>query len=117
MTVRQVACHIHKEEIAEIAVGRANGAKPGGKDYMAGFQGAVSEFMAGLDEDQKMELEVKRSEWVTESYPIELQRKNADKLAHNWLEQSAKSQYQEMGMRSVVWEFHQNRAGTMLFQL
>jgi len=84
---------------------------------MAGFQGSVNEFMNGLDEDQLMELEQKRAEWMKKSYPIDLQRKTAERLAHSSIQESAVSQYKEMGMRSVVWEFHENKAGTKLFQL
>jgi hypothetical protein len=117
LTVRQVACHIYKEEIAVIAGERANGAMPGEKAYMAGFQASVNEFMEGLDEEQILDLEFKRAEWGNKSYPIDLQRKTAERSAHSCLQESAKSQYKEMGMRSVVWEFHQNKAGTKLFQL
>jgi hypothetical protein len=117
LTIRQVACHVYKQEIAAIAGERANGEKPGGQTYMAGFQGSVNEFMNGLDEDQLMELEQKRAEWMKKSYPIDLQQKTAERLAHSSIQESAVSQYKEMGMRSVVWEFHENRAGTKLFQL
>jgi len=84
---------------------------------MSAYQGSVNAFMEKLDEDQILELEVKRAEWMNNSYPIDLQRKTAERLARITLERSAESQYKEMGMRSVVWEFHENKAGTKLFQL
>lgn len=108
-------CHVHKEEIAAIA-GRG-GAKPGDQNYLSGYQGAVNEYMKGLDENRTMELELKRSEWINEGRPTEAQRKKADKNGHSFLRTSAELQYKDMGMRSVIWEFHKNSAGTRLFQM
>jgi hypothetical protein len=84
---------------------------------MSGFQGSVTAFLDTLNEDQRMDLEVKRAEWKNASYPIDLQRKTAERLALSSLLESAESQYKEMGMRSVVWEFHENKAGVKLFQM
>ena len=117
MSIRQVACHVYKDDIAEIAERRANGAKPGEQDYLSAYQGAVTEFMGTLNEDERLELETKRAEWMNESHPIDLQRKTAERMARSSLQASAESHYKEMGMRSVVWEFHENKAGIKLFQL
>lgn len=72
--------------------------------------------MEKLNEDQILELERQRVEWMNQSYPIDIQRRTADKLGVV-LQESAESQYKEMGMRSVVWEFHQNKAGMKLYQM
>jgi hypothetical protein len=117
LSIRQVACHIYKEEIAAIAGAKANGAKPGEQTYMSGFQGAVTSFLETLDEEKMFSLEEKQSEWKKKGYPIDYQRKTAEMSAHSRLQESAESQYKELGMRSVVWEFHENKAGTKLFQL
>lgn len=117
MTVRQVACHVYKNDIAEITRRRANGANPGDTTYLPAFQGAVSELLEGLEEGDLFDLEVKRAEWLNECHPIDVQRKNADKMGRGYIQTSAESQYKEMGMRSVVWEFHENKAGVKLFQL
>jgi hypothetical protein len=117
LTIRQVACHVYKEEIAAIAVERANGGKPGEQSYMSTFQGSVTSFLETLNEDQLFDLELKRAEWINKSYPIDVQRKTAERSAIGYLQESAESQYKEMGMRSVVWEFHENKAGIKLFQL
>ena len=117
MSVRQVVCHKYKEEIASIAKRRANGAKPGEKSYLGVFQGAVTEFITGLDEEVVFELENKRAEWVNNSQPVDHQRKAAERNGRSYLQKSAELQYNQMGMRSVVWEFHENKAGTKLFQL
>lgn len=73
--------------------------------------------METLDEDKMFQLENERAEWLTTGYPVEQQRKTADRLARSSLQTTAERQYREMGMRSVVWEFHENKAGTKLFQL
>lgn len=99
-----------------IARERSNGV-PGDPAYMAAYQGSVNALMEGLDEEQVLELEQTRADWLAKSYLIEVQRKTAEKSAHSVLQESAKSQYKKMGMRSIVWEFHENKAGTKLFQL
>jgi hypothetical protein len=73
--------------------------------------------MKGLNDDEVLDLDAERKEWIKECHPIDVQRKAADKMGLLTLRKSAASQYKEMGMRSVVWEFHENRAGTKLFQL
>jgi hypothetical protein len=100
-----------------IAERRAKGGKPGGAAYLSGFQGAVTEFMEGLDEEKVSELEVKRTEWKNQCHPIDVQRKAVDRMGRSILQKAAESQYKEMGMRSIVWEFHENKAGTKLFQM
>jgi hypothetical protein len=84
---------------------------------MSAFQGSVTEFMETLNEDQLLELEKTRAEWMNRGRPIEHQRKTAERMARISLQASAESQYKDMGMRSVVWEFHENKEGTKLFQL
>ena len=100
-----------------IAGRKSNGAKPGDQSYMRTFQVAVTEFMEGLNENQVLELEIKRAEWINISPPAEVQRKTAEKRSRSFLKSSAETQYREMGMRSVVWEFHVNPYGQKLFQL
>jgi hypothetical protein len=117
VSLRQVVCHEYKDEIASIAKRRASGAKPGEKEYLGVFQGAVTEFITGLDEEEVFELENKRAEWVNNSQPVEHQRKTAERNGRSYLQKSAELQYKQMGMRSVVWEFHENKSGTKLFQL
>jgi hypothetical protein len=117
LNVRQVACHVYKDEIAEIAGERANGAKPGQQSYMSAFQGSVTAFMETLNEKDVLDLELKRAEWMKESYPIDVQRKTAEKSAHRYLKESAEIQFREMGLRSVIWTFHENKDGLKLFQM
>lgn len=57
MSVRQVVCHRHKEEITANVEKRVNGAKLGEQQYMPAFQRAVTEFMAGLDDEEVLDLE------------------------------------------------------------
>lgn len=117
MTVRQVACQVYKKEIAEIAGKTTNGAKPGDQAFMSAFQGSVTELLASLDGDEILELQATRDEWMKEGNPIELRRKIAEKKAHSSIQKLAESDYKEMGMRMVVWEFHENTSGMKLFQL
>ena len=84
---------------------------------MSVFQGSVTELLANLDEDEILQLHATRDKWIKEGNPIELRRKTAEKKAHHSIQQLAKSDYKEMGMRMVVWEFHENTTGMKLFQL
>lgn len=116
VSLEQVACRIYKEEIAAIASKRADGAKAGTAKYMGNFSGAVKEFMSGLDEEGLLALENERANWQINGQPTEVKRKTAERMGHSYLEKSAQVQYKEMGMRSIVFEFHENKAGTKLFQ-
>jgi len=116
VSLKQVACKIYKAEIAAIVSKRANGAKASTPQFKANFQGAVQEFMAELDEERLLALENERADWQNNGQPTEVKRKTAKRMGHTYLEKSAQVQYKEMGMRSIVLEFHQNKAGMKLFQ-
>jgi hypothetical protein len=73
--------------------------------------------MAQLNEEQTLALEEVQAEWRTRGQPSELQRKTVERNGHNYLERSAEVQYKEMGMRSIVWEFHERKSGIKMFQL
>jgi hypothetical protein len=116
-SLKQVACHVYKKEIAAIASRRANGARPGTQQYMPIFQAAINEFMETLDEDALVALENEWADRVIAGQPTEIKRKTAERMGQSYLDQSAKVQYNEMGRRLLVWEFHENKAGTRLFSL
>ncbi|KAF8801180.1 hypothetical protein BYT27DRAFT_7115471 [Phlegmacium glaucopus] len=114
VSLKQVTCHIYKAEIASIAERIGDGAKPGTQQYIQFFQGALTEFMDGLDEESQARLEDERAKWQSVGHLPEIQRKVAQGMGQSFLEKSAQTQYNEMGMQSVVWEFHKNRAGMKL---
>ena len=84
---------------------------------MANFQGAVKEVIAGLDEEGLLALENERADWQVNGVPTEVKRKTAERMGHSYLEKSAQVVFKEMGMRKIVFEFHENKAGTKLFQV
>jgi hypothetical protein len=116
-SLKQVACHVYKQEIAAIASQRANGARPGTQEYMPIFQGAVNEFMATLDEEALVALENEHADRIIGGQPIEIKRKTVERLGHSYLEKSAHMQYNEMGRRLLFWDFHENKAGIRLFSV
>lgn len=73
--------------------------------------------METLDDDKIATLEKTRANWLSRGQPQELQRKAVTKMGRHYLHESARVQYNQFGMRSVVFEFHENRAGTRLFQM
>ncbi|KAF8816369.1 hypothetical protein BYT27DRAFT_7208515 [Phlegmacium glaucopus] len=97
MSLKQVTCHVYKAEIASIAERRANGAKPGSQEYFPFFQGAITEFMDGLDEESRARLEDERDKWLSGVHPLEVKRKAAQGMGQSFLEKSAQTQYNENG--------------------
>lgn len=116
ISLKQVACHEYKSDIATIAA-RLSGEEAGKQGYIQVFQAAVQEFMETLDDDAIAQLEVIRANWMSRGQPQELQRKAAEKMGRHFLQQSSRVQFNTFGMRMVVFEFHENKAGTKLFQM
>ena len=81
------------------------------------FQAAINEFMETLDEDALVALENEQADRVIAGQLTEIKRKTAERMGQSYLDQLAKVQYNEMGRRLLVWEFHENKAGTRLFSL
>jgi len=117
VSIKQVACHKYKSEIATIATERANGARPGSQEWLPVFQGAVDEWVSGLDEAALAELETMRADWISRGQPVEVKRKTAERMGETYIEQMATVLYKEMGIRFVLCEWHENKAGTKLFQM
>jgi hypothetical protein len=116
ISLKQVACHEYKADIAEIAT-RLSGAEAGEQPYISVFQAAINELMESLDEDQIARLEETRANWLSRGQPREQQRKAAEKMGRHYLQEASRVQFNNFGMRAVVFEFHENRAGTKLFQM
>ena len=116
ISLKQVACHEYKSDIAEIAT-RLSGTEGGKQGYIPFFQAAVNEFMETLDDDAIAKLEEIRANWMSRGQPRELQRKAAEKMGRQYLQQSSRVQFDNFGMRGVIFEFHENKAGTKLFQM
>ena len=85
-SLKQVACHVYKAEIAVIASRKANGARPGTQQYLPIFQSAVNEFMAMLDSKALLALENEQAEWMASGQPIDIKRRTAEKMGHSYLE-------------------------------
>jgi hypothetical protein len=115
--LKQVACKVYKNEIADIAVGLANGVKPGNPGYIPVFQAAVTELMERLGSEELAELEVEKESWKKEGPPEEVKRKMAENNGLKFLRTSVETQHREMGMRSIIWESHKNKAGDSLVQM
>lgn len=81
------------------------------------FQAAINEFMETLDENAIVALENERADRMIAGQPTEIKRRTVERMGHSYLDKSAKVQYDEMGRRLIVWEFHENKAGTRLFSL
>jgi len=66
-TARLVIEHQHKKEILE-----KTGARPGDKEMIRKYQGAVNSFMAGLSEEQLEQARKTAVEWSTTAPPPDI---------------------------------------------
>ena len=73
--------------------------------------------METLNKDAIAKLEEIRANWLSWGQPCQLQRKAGEKMGRNYLQQSSKVQLNSFGMQSIVFEFHENQAGTKFFQM
>lgn len=94
-----------------------SGTEVGKQGYISVFQAAVTKFMETLNEDAIAKLEEIRANWLSWGQPCQLQRKAAEKMGRNYLQQSSKVQLNSFEMQSIVFEFHENQAGTKFFQM
>ncbi|KIM34589.1 hypothetical protein M413DRAFT_413029, partial [Hebeloma cylindrosporum] len=116
-SLKQVACHVYKTQIAAIAATRANGARAGTTGYLPVFQGAVNSFIETLNPKQLAELETEKRNWEVKGHPDEMKQKAAENNGLTYLRTCAETQFREMGMRSITWECHKNKAGDTLVQM
>lgn len=73
--------------------------------------------METLDDDEIAKLEEIRATWMSRGQPRELQRKAAEKMGRHYFQQSSRVLFNGFGTRQVIFEFHENQAGTKLFQM
>ncbi|KAG2048428.1 hypothetical protein BDR06DRAFT_1072547 [Suillus hirtellus] len=76
---RLVMEHQYKKEIIE-----KTGARPGGKEMIKNYQGAVNAIMGGLCEEQLEEAKKTAIEWSSKAPPMDVQAEFAQKKAPAW---------------------------------
>ena len=73
--------------------------------------------MDTLDEDDIAKLEEIQANWLSQGQLCELKRKATEKMGQHYLQECAKVQFNNFGMRGIVFKFHENQARTKLFQM
>jgi len=96
-TARLVIEHQHKKEILEKTRGR-----PGGKDMIKNYQGAVNTIMAGLSAEELEEAKKTAIEWSTKAPPADMQAEFAEKKASDLMQDLTTQLWRQAGMRIFI---------------
>lgn len=96
-TARLVIEHQHKKEILE-----KTGGRPGGKEMIKNYQGAVNSIMAGLSEEQLEEAKNTAIEWSSKALPPDVQADFAEKKAPGMMKDLANQLWRQAGMRIFI---------------
>ncbi|KAG2087464.1 uncharacterized protein F5147DRAFT_781336 [Suillus discolor] len=96
-TTRLVIEHQYKKEIFE-----KTGARPGGKEMIKLYQGAVNAIMAGLSEEQLEEANKTEIEWSSSAPPTDVQAEFAQKKAPGMMKDLATQLWRQAGMRIFI---------------
>ncbi|KAG2057443.1 hypothetical protein BDR06DRAFT_1005078 [Suillus hirtellus] len=87
----------YKKEILE-----KTGARPGGKEVIKHYQGAVNAIMAGLSEEQLDEENMTAIEWSSSAPPTDVQAEFAQKKAPGMMKDLATQLWRQAGMRIFI---------------
>ncbi|KAG1794696.1 hypothetical protein EV424DRAFT_1353802 [Suillus variegatus] len=96
-TTRLVIEHQYKKEILE-----KTGARPGGKEMIKHYQGAVNAIMADLSEEQLEEANKTAIEWSSSAPPTDVQAEFAQKKAPGMMKDLATQLWRQAGMRIFI---------------
>jgi hypothetical protein len=89
--------HQYKKEILE-----KTRARPGGKEMIKHYQGAVNAIMAGLSEEQLDEANTTAIEWSSSAPPTDVQAEFAQKKAPGMMKDLATQLWRQAGMRIFI---------------
>ncbi|KAG2100191.1 uncharacterized protein F5147DRAFT_655632 [Suillus discolor] len=96
-TARLVIEHQCKKKILE-----KTGARPGGKEMIKNYQGAVNAIMGGLSEEQLEEANKTAIEWSSKAPPTDVQVEFAQKKALGMMKDLATQLWRQAGMRIFI---------------
>ncbi|KAG2336218.1 hypothetical protein BDR05DRAFT_953519 [Suillus weaverae] len=109
-TARLVIEHQYKKEIIE-----KTGARPGGKEMIKNYQGAVNAIMPGLCDEQLEEVKKTAIEWSSKAPPTDVQAEFAQKKAPCMMKDLATQLWRQAGMRIFILSAWKQRKGKMDF--
>jgi hypothetical protein len=96
-TARLVIEHQCKKEILE-----KTGARPGGREMIKNYQGAVNAIMAGQSEEQLKEAKKTAMKWSSKAPPTDIQANFAQKKAPGMMKDLATQLWRQAGMRLFI---------------
>lgn len=93
----------------------SNGARSGSRTHFSKYIRALGSFKSKMSRADLAAAEEERKVWQGQGVPEEVKRTHAVKHTRNVLQDAAHAQFKELGLRSLVWECHENNEGAKLF--
>jgi len=115
--LQQVLSHGYKAEISAIAAELASGAQSGSRKHFSSWTRAMEIFKANMSAADLAAAEAERTNWQQKGVPVDVQRMNAMKYGQKTLADMANAHFKNIGMRKLVWEYHDNIQGKALFSM
>jgi hypothetical protein len=114
VTINQVLSRDYKSQINAIAAGLADGAQSGSCAHFGKYAKALGIFKSNMLKDDLDAAEKERKIWQESGLPQDMKRINAVKNGRKALQSMAEQQFNEFGIRSLTWTFHEKLDGSIL---
>lgn len=117
VTVNQVLSRKYKDRIRSIATDLSAGARSGSQSHFGNWVRATEILKTYISPEELKAAEEERKTWESKGLPEDLKRHNAMKYGRRVLEQAAESEFKEIGMRSLRWEWRRYPDGQIMFHM
>jgi len=75
ISIRRVVGKIRADQLHALTLEKAPNIKKGDKEYPGVFQKSLTEYMSGMNDEEKEEMERKRTEWQESGPPMDIRIK------------------------------------------
>lgn len=113
--MNQVISCKYKAEINLIAAEMSNGARSGSRTHFGKYVKALGIFKSKMSKVDLDEAEKERKVWQEQGLPENVKRTNAMKHTRNVMKGTAETEFKELGVRKLTWEYHEDLEGGKLF--
>jgi len=103
--------------VSALASEMAAGAASGSQAHFAKYATALATFKDSLSEEQLAAAEEERKIWDVKGLPDDIKIKNGMKYSKAVVFSAAESQFRDSGLRSHIWEWHEDEEGNYLYHL
>lgn len=115
VTLNQVISRKYKAEINIIAAEMSNGARSGSQTHFGKYVKALGIFKSKMSKADLAAAEEERKVWQEQGVPENVKRTNAMKHTRNVMKAASETEYKELGVRKLTWEYHEDLEGGKLF--